>query len=67
MNEKLTNGSKIQRYPEKDRTIKRSTAPENFRIESEVQAAYAQVGQPPGRDTKSWYRDIYEFYQKNEV
>lgn len=67
MEEPTASNLKIRRYSEKDRTIKRSAAPENFRIESEVQAAYAQVGQPPGRDTKSWYRDIYEFYQKNEV
>lgn len=49
------------------RKIKRATPPKNFREESEVQAAYAQVGDTPNRNTKSWYRDIYEFYQNNEV
>lgn len=47
--------------------IKRADPPKNFREESEVQAAYAQVGDTPNRNTKSWYRDIYEFYQNNEV
>lgn len=46
--------------------INRASPPKNFREESEVQAAYAQVGDTPNRNTKSWYRDIYEFYQKNE-
>ena len=49
------------------RKIKRATPPKNFREESEVQAAYAQVDDTPNRNTKSWYRDIYEFYQNNEV
>lgn len=48
------------------RGIERVTPPEKVRIDSEVQSAYAQVGDTPNRDTKSWYRDIYEFYQKNE-
>lgn len=47
--------------------IQRETPPENFREPSEVAAAYAQVGDTPNRNTKSWYRDIYEFYQNNEV
>lgn len=47
-------------------SIERATPPERVRLESEVQSAYAQVGDTPNRDTKSWYRDIYEFYQKNE-
>lgn len=34
--------------------------------EDEIQAAYAQIGESPNRNTKSWYRDIYEFYQNNE-
>lgn len=46
--------------------IERATPPKNFRENSEVQSAYAQVGNTPNRNTKSWYRDIYEFYQKNE-
>lgn len=46
--------------------IRRATPPKNFRVENEVQAAYEQVGATPNRNTKSWYRDIYEFYQNNE-
>lgn len=33
----------------------------------EVQSAYEQVGKFPHNNVKSWYRDIYEFYQNNEV
>jgi hypothetical protein len=58
--------TKIARSSEKERTIQRASAPKNFRNESEVQAAYEQVGYTPNRNTKSWYRDIYEFYQNNE-
>ena len=46
--------------------IHRATPPQNFREESEIQAAYAQIGYTPNHNTKSWYRDIYEFYQNNE-
>lgn len=46
--------------------IPRLEPPQNFRNENEVQAAYEQVGWNPNRNTKSWYRDIYEFYQNNE-
>ena len=49
------------------RKVKRATPPKNFREESEVQAAYAQVGDTPNRNTKSSYSDIYEVYQNNEV
>lgn len=58
--------NKIVRASEKDRVIRRTSPPKNFRGESEVQAAYEQVGDTPSRNTKSWYRDIYEFYQNNE-
>lgn len=58
--------NRIVRAPVKDRTIQRATPPEHFREESEVKAAYEQVGDTPYRNTKSWYRDIYEFYQNNE-
>ena len=47
--------------------IKRVEPPKNFRDSNEVSAAYKQVGQTPNRNTKSWYRDIYEVYQNNEV
>ena len=33
----------------------------------EIQSAYEQVGKFPHNHVKSWYRDIYEFYQNNEV
>lgn len=62
----MKKGLKIIRASAKDRTIQRASAPEHFREESEVKAAYEQVGYTPNRHTKSWYRDIYEFYQNNE-
>ena len=46
--------------------IERVSPQKNIREESEVQAAYAQIGYSPNRNTKSWYRDIYDFYQNNE-
>lgn len=61
-----TKRTKIVRSSEKERTIQRASVPKHFREESEVQAAYEQVGYTPNRNTKSWYRDIYEFYQNNE-
>lgn len=63
---KTESKNKIVRASEKDRVIRRASSPKNFRDESEVQAAYEQVGDTPNRNTKSWYRDIYEFYQNNE-
>lgn len=60
--------SKIPRYPKLQRVIAREQTPPPPIIEqNEVQAAYEQVGWTPNRNTKSWYRDIYEFYQNNEV
>lgn len=50
----------------KDTSIHRVSVTEKIRNESEVQSAYEQVGYNPSRSTKSWYRDIYEFYQNNE-
>lgn len=61
-----TKHTKIVRSSEKERTIQRASVPKHFREESEVQAAYEQVGYTPNRNTKSWYRDIYDFYQNNE-
>ena len=46
--------------------IERTSPPVNFRQENEVQAAYDQIGETPNRRTKSWYGDIYDFYQNNE-
>ena len=59
--------SVIPRAPTESRTICREKPPVNpVREVNEVQAAYAQVGQTPNRNIKSWYKDIYEFYQNNE-
>lgn len=58
--------TKIPRSSESEQRIVREKAPTNFREESEVKAAYEQIGDTPNRNTKSWYRDIYEFYQNNE-
>lgn len=57
---------RIIRSSEKERKVQRASVPKHFREESEVHAAYKQVGNTPNRNTKSWYRDIYEFYQNNE-
>lgn len=46
--------------------IPRQNPPDRIREQSEVQAAYEQVGKTPRHSVKSWYRDIFEFYQKNE-
>ena len=46
--------------------IERVAPPEKIRVDNEVASAYIQVGDTPNRNTKSWYRDIYEFYQNNE-
>lgn len=62
--EKNTNKSVIVRSETKE--IKRLKPPKNFRFDSEVHAAYEQVGNTPDRNVRSWYRDIYEFYQNNE-
>lgn len=60
--------SVIPRYPKLQRVIVRETTPPiPIREQNEVQAAYEQIGETPNRNTKSWYRDIYEFYQNNEV
>lgn len=58
--------SKIPRYPELERVIVREEVQPNFREQNEVAAAYAQVGDTPNRNVKSWYGDIYETYHKNE-
>lgn len=58
--------TKIVRATGNSLSIKRASAPTHFREESEVLAAYNQVGETPDRSTKSWYRDIYDFYQNNE-
>lgn len=58
--------SNIRRASIKEMSIQRSSPQVHFRDESEVRSAYEQVGYSPNRNTKSWYRDIYEFYQNNE-
>lgn len=60
-------GSIIVRAFEKDQKIRREVVKEKIRGDSEVLSAYNQVGKFPHNDVKSWYRDIYEFYQNNEV
>lgn len=55
----------VHRNTDYDR--KEDSTVKSFRNPNEVQAAYEQVGFTPHRNTKSWYRDIYEFYQNNEV
>lgn len=58
--------SVIPRYPELEKIIRYERVPEHYREENEV-AAYAAMGRPNGNtSTKSWYRDIYEYYQNNE-
>lgn len=59
------NQNKILRA--KIKGIVRAKPQQGFREQSEIKAAYEQVGYTPNRNTKSWYRDIYEFYQQNEV
>lgn len=59
--------SVITRSPKSERVILRHKEKSPFREQNEIKAAYEQVGQTPNRNTKSWYRDIYEFYQNNEV
>ena len=49
-----------------DTKIVRVSVTQNIRGD-EVQSAYEQVGKFPPNNVKSWYRDIYEFYQNNEV
>lgn len=45
--------------------IPRYQPPQKIREESEVAAAYKQVGKFPHNDTKNWYGSIYEYYQDN--
>lgn len=60
--------SVIPRAALKDQKIVRQKCTgKEERSENEVAKAYDQVGDTPNRSTKSWYRDIYEFYQDNEV
>ena len=58
--------SVIKRASKEDQKIVREKADQKVREENEIQAAYNQVGETPNRNTKSWYRDIYDFYQNNE-
>lgn len=57
--------SSIQRA--KDAKIVRQKVTSPFHEPNEVMAAQDQLGGSfPNRRRKSWYRDIYEFYQNNE-
>lgn len=58
--------SVIKRASKEEQKIVREKADQKVREENEIQAAYNQVGETPNRNTKSWYRDIYDFYQNNE-
>lgn len=58
--------SVIERASKEEQKIVREKADQKVREENEIQAAYNQVGETPNRNTKSWYRDIYDFYQNNE-
>lgn len=49
-----------------EQRIRRAKVPTNFKGDNEVQSAYEQIGSSPNRITRSWYRDIYDFYQSNE-
>lgn len=49
-----------------DTKIARASVTQSIRGD-EVQSAYEQVGKFPHNNVRSWYRDIYEFYQNNEV
>lgn len=63
----IKNPSKIPRYENIQRIArKESTPPVGYKERNEIQDAIEQVGGPRGNGTKSWYRDIYEFYQDNE-
>lgn len=55
----------MERYPSKGKIPRATEIPKNIRPKNESEYA-ATMGQHIN-DTKSWYRDIYEFYQSNEV
>lgn len=58
--------SKIERHY--GGKIVRVQAKGPFHAKNEVMAAQEQLGGHfPRASTKSWYRDIYDFYQNNEV
>jgi hypothetical protein len=57
---------KVPRYLDIQKIAREeSTPPPAYRERNEIQDALNQVGGPRGK-TKSWYRDIYEYYQDNE-
>lgn len=58
--------SVIKRASLEEQKVVRAKIPDHFRDENETAAAYQQVGHSPNRNTRSWYRDIYDFYQNNE-
>lgn len=58
--------SVIKRASLEEQKVVRAKIPDHFRDENETAAAYQQVGDSPNRNTRSWYRDIYDFYQNNE-
>lgn len=50
---------------EVDAKIKREKEPKEIRYKNEVQAAVEMGGRP--HENPHTFRDLYEFYQKNEV
>lgn len=57
---------KVPRYPDIQKIAREESTPlPAYRERNEIQDALNQVGGPRGK-TKSWYRDIYEYYQDNE-
>lgn len=56
-------GDTIKRV--RDAKIKREEEPKNIRDKNEVQAAVTMGARP--HENPHVFRDIYEFYQKNEV
>ncbi len=48
-----------------DAKIKREKEPKEIRYKNEVQAAVEMGGRP--HENPHTFRDLYEFYQKNEV
>lgn len=63
----MADKSVIPRASKTSQRIVRAEVGGNIREENEVHSAYVQVGKFPHNNVKSWYRDIYEFYQNNEV
>lgn len=53
------------RYPSNGKIPRAKNIPQGIR--PKVETEYASIMGHRIHDTKSWYRDIYEYYQSNEV